>query len=63
MNAAMRALFEQQYRANSTSPIFIVNDQLLVGADGLYFHKHVRAQFDAFDAQQQAAVQSVSGQE
>lgn len=63
MNPAIRALFEQQYRANSTSAIFIVNDQLLTGADGKYFHKHVRAEFDAFEAQQQATVQPVSGQE
>lgn len=63
MNPATRALFEQQYRANSTSPIFIVNDQLLTGADGQYFHKHVRAEFDTFEAQQQAAVQQAGGQE
>lgn len=62
MNAAMRALFEQQYRANSTSSIFIVNDQLLTGADGKYFHKRVRDQFEAFEAQQ-AAVQQIGGQE
>ncbi len=58
MNPATRALFEQQYRANSKSSVFIVNDQLLTGADGQYFHKHVREQFNAFEAHQAAAPQA-----
>jgi hypothetical protein len=62
MNPAIRALFEQQYRANSKSSVFIVNDQLLTGADGQYFHKHVREQFDAFAANQ-AAVPNAGAQE
>jgi hypothetical protein len=42
--------------------VFIVNDQLLTGADGQYFHKRVREQFDAFAANQ-AAVQNAGAQE
>lgn len=61
MNPATRALFEQQFRANSKSSAFIVNDQLLPGADGQYFHKHIREQFEAFEAQQ-AVMQQAGAQ-
>lgn len=41
-------LFEAAYRAQATSPVFIVNDMLVKDADGEYFHLATRVAFNFF---------------
>lgn len=43
-------LFEAAYRAQAKSPVFIVDDALLKGADGEYFHLATRTAFKFFKA-------------
>lgn len=40
-----REAFEALYRANSESPDFIINDMLVKGADGEYWHQATRTAF------------------
>lgn len=41
-------MFEAAYRAQATSPVFIVNDMLVKDANGEYFHLATRAAFKFF---------------
>lgn len=43
-------LFEAAYRTQAKSPVFIVDDALLKGADGEYFHLATRTAFKFFKA-------------
>lgn len=48
MEATLIELFEAAYRAQATSPVFIVDDVLVRGADGEYFHLATRTAFKFF---------------
>lgn len=43
-------MFEASYRAQARSPVFIVDDALVKGADGEYFHLATRTAFKFFKA-------------
>lgn len=43
-------MFEAEYRAQARSPVFIVDDALVKGADGEYFHLATRTAFKFFKA-------------
>lgn len=44
----MHELFERLFREQSNSPEFIVNDLLVKGADGEYWHPQTRIAFKWF---------------
>lgn len=50
----MNELFERMFREQSDAPEFIVNDLLVKGADGEYWHPQTRIAFKWFQLEVQA---------